>query len=184
MVSQHIITDGKCTGFLQSRISVIVIFDTLNNPKWWLFYQTDKKEKCFYWKKNLDSLPCVFRPAGVPFVLGGVMPTWAVMPLLQEPVWDICASAAVFWPVSSYWPWVWEEDEDDEGFQREGPLPGSMLASSSSSTFLRSSAPAQVLLTSCLACLDLLPFWDCKASLWDIEQNIQWSLKRKAAGVK
>lgn len=112
----------------------------------------------------LQVLPGVLRAAEVPLDLGGVMPTWAVMPLLQEPVWDIWASAAAFWPASSYWPWAWEEEEDEEGFQREEPLPGSMLASSSSSTFFRSSAPAQLLLTSCSACLDLLPLWDWKVS--------------------
>lgn len=105
-------------------------------------------------------LPGVLRPAEAPLDLGGVMPTWAVMPLLHEPVWDIWASAAAFCPASSYWPWAWEEDVEVEGFQRAEPPVGSMLASSSSSTFFRSSAPAQLLLTSCSACLDLLPFCD------------------------
>lgn len=41
-------------------------------------------------------LPAVFSVAEVLLVLGGVMPTWAVMPLLHEPVWDIWASAAAF----------------------------------------------------------------------------------------
>lgn len=41
-------------------------------------------------KKNvLHVLPGVLRAAEVPLDLGGVMPTWAVMPLLHEPVWDI-----------------------------------------------------------------------------------------------
>lgn len=116
------------------------------------------------------GLPVVLRAAEVPFDLGGVMPTWAVMPLLQEPVWDIWASAAAFWPVSSYWHWAWE-DEEEEDFQREEPLLGSMPASSSSSTFFRSWAPAQLLLTSGSACLDLLPFWTWRTLAADIVQK-------------
>lgn len=114
----------------------------------------------FLWK---FASPGVLRPAEAPLDLGGVMPTWAVMPLLHEPVWDIWASAAAFWLPSSYWPCAWEDEEGAEDFQRGEPLAGSMLASSSSSTFFRSSAPAQLLLTSCSACLDLLPFCDCMA---------------------
>lgn len=113
------------------------------------------------------GLPVVLRAAEVPFDLGGVMPTWAVMPLLQEPVWDIWASAAAFWPVSSYGHWAWA-DEEEEDFQREEPLVGSMPASSSSSTFFRSWAPAQLLLTSGSACLDLLPFWTWRTLAADI----------------
>lgn len=113
------------------------------------------------------GLPVVLRAAELPFDLGGVMPTWAVMPLLQEPVWDIWASAAAFWPVSSYWHWAWE-DEEEEDFQREEPLLGSMPVSSSSSTFFRSWAPAQLLLTSGSACLDLLPFWTWRILAADI----------------
>lgn len=113
------------------------------------------------------GLPVVLRAAEVPFDRGGVMPTWAVMPLLQEPVWDIWASAAAFWPVSSYWHWAWE-DEEEEDFQREEPLLGSMPVSSSSSTFFRSWAPAQLLLTSGSACLDLLPFWTWRILAADI----------------
>jgi len=47
-------------------------------------------------------LPGVLWAGEVPLVLGGVMPTWAVMPRLHEPVWDIWASAAAFCPASSY----------------------------------------------------------------------------------
>lgn len=139
----------------------------INPSSHWVYYCTEFLPITFvqrFKKKNvLHVLPGVLRAAEVPLDLGGVMPTWAVMPLLHEPVWDIWdiwAIAAAFWPASSYWPWAWEDEEDEEGFQREEPLLGSMLASSSSSTFFRSSAPAQLLLTSRSACLDLLPFWD------------------------
>jgi len=44
----------------------------------------------------LRVLPGVLMAAEVLLVLGGVMPTWAVMPLLHEPVWDIWARAAAF----------------------------------------------------------------------------------------
>lgn len=124
---------------------------------------------CLHEKMCCFVVPVVLRAAELPFDLGGVMPTWAVMPLLQEPVWDIWASAAAFWPVSSYWHWAWEEEEED--FQRAEPLLGSMLVSSSSSTFFRSWAPAQLLLTSGSACLDLLPFWTWTTLGADIVKN-------------
>lgn len=127
---------------------------------------------CVY--RNCVVLPGVLRAVEVPFDLGGVMPTWAVMPLLQEPDWDIWASAVTFWPASSYWPCAWEEEDDEEGFQREELLLGSMLASSSSSTFFKSWAPAQLLLTSGSACLDLLPFWDWRVVEMDVILMITW----------
>ena len=55
------------------------------------------------------NIPGVFRVAEVPLVRGGVMPTWAVIPLLQEPVWDM--GRALFWPGSSLWPAGEEEEE-------------------------------------------------------------------------
>lgn len=132
---------------------------------------------CVY--RNCVVLPGVLRAVEVPFDLGGVMPTWAVMPLLQEPDWDIWANAVAFWPASSYWPCAWEEEEDEEGFQREELLLGSMLASSSSSTFFKSWAPAQLLLTSGSACLDLLPFWDWRVVEMDVILKIM-SFKHSA----
>ncbi len=122
-------------------------------------------------KHVLNVLPGVLWVPEVPFDLGGVMPTWAVMPLLHEPVWDTWASEAAFELASSYWLWACEEEEDEEGFQREEPLLGSMLASSSSSTFFRSSAPAQLLLTSCSACLDLLPLWDWREVVMEVKES-------------
>lgn len=44
----------------------------------------------------LRLLPGVLSAVVVPLALGGVIPTWAVMPLLHEPVWDIWANAAAF----------------------------------------------------------------------------------------
>lgn len=98
-------------------------------------------------------IPGDLREVDEPLVRGGVMPTWALMPLLQEPVWDM--GKAVFWPTSS----TWHEEEGDEDFHlQEGSIPGSI----SSSTFFRSSAPAQ-LLPSCSV-------WLC-VSLFDCESH-------------
>lgn len=133
---------------------------------------------CLHVKKKCSfvGVPVVLRAAELPFDLGGVMPTWAVMPLLQEPVCDIWASAAAFWPASSYWHWACEEEDDDD-FQRAEPLLGSMFASSSSSTFFRSWAPAQLVLTSGSACLDLLPFWTWRVSADIVKKNTKMPKK-------
>lgn len=62
-----------------------------------LLYFISTDYVCLKIKNNMSRLlPGVLRAAEVPLVLGGVMPTWAVMPLLHEPVWDIWASAAAF----------------------------------------------------------------------------------------
>lgn len=54
-----------------------------------MFVYNGRKSRCI-------GVPVVLRAEELPFDLGGVMPTWAVMPLLQEPVCAICASAAAF----------------------------------------------------------------------------------------
>lgn len=107
----------------------------------------------FYsWQLYESLIPGVLREVDVPLVRGGVMPTWALMPLLQEPVWDM--GKPVFWLMSS----PWHEEEGDEDFHlQEGSIPGSI----SSSTFFRSSAPAQ-LLASCSLCLRVSLF-DCES---------------------
>lgn len=48
-------------------------------------------------------LPGVLSAEVLLLVLGGVMPTWADMPLLSDPVCDICPSVVTFGVASSYW---------------------------------------------------------------------------------
>lgn len=69
-------------------------------------------EEALPFSEALESsvLPGVLRVAEVPLVRGGVMPTWAVMPLLQEPVWDM--GTVLFCPGSSPWPATEEEEEE------------------------------------------------------------------------